>query len=129
VNLVHDERFYELRLRDGRESLQNRLARKDRCSFRKSVKSPSWLSDMFAITACRPSCRNRHRLDASPRSHARRRRAHRTRGVRNDDRIEPFSPRVEYRGSNADVLRQTANPHPSYTLVPQFRCRSGLVER
>jgi hypothetical protein len=54
---------------------------------------------------------------------------HRTRGVRNDDRIEPFASCVEHRGTNADVLRQTANPHASYTLVPQFRRQSGLVER
>jgi hypothetical protein len=54
---------------------------------------------------------------------------HRTRGVCNDDRIEPFATRIEHRGANADVFCQTANPHTSHTPPPQFRCESCLIER
>jgi hypothetical protein len=54
---------------------------------------------------------------------------HGTRGVDNDDRIEPFASCTEHCGANADVLRQTANPHASYTLLPQFRRQSSLGER
>ena len=54
---------------------------------------------------------------------------HRTCGVRNDDRIEPFSTRVQHGRANADILRQTADPHSSDPSLSQFRCESGLIER
>jgi hypothetical protein len=53
---------------------------------------------------------------------------HRPCRIRNYNRVEPFSSRVENRGANTDVLGQTADPYTLHASFPQLGCEAGLVE-